>query len=70
VAAKRQMNVRLTDNSRRGWDREVRRHQVDLTALAEAIGLAFDERTLDLPAEIIEAAQQIKWERNNPGPRR
>lgn len=33
------------------------------SALVEALGLAFDDRSLDLPAEVAEAAQRIDRER-------
>lgn len=60
------MNVRITDEARRGWDRCVDRHQLDLTALAEAIGLALDDRSFDIPPEIAERAWRIKYDREYP----
>lgn len=64
--ARKQTNVRLTPRARDGFDRAARRASVDLTAFVEAVGLALSDGSLELPPEVIEQAQQIMYDRNNP----
>jgi len=59
------MNLRLTPEARRGWEKACRDHGVTLTAFVEAIGLALDEHGV-VPGsalEVIERARQIDSER-------
>ena len=57
------LSARVSDNARRGWDRASSRHGCTFTALIEALGLAVDERQWDVPAEVVERAQQIDRDR-------
>lgn len=64
------VTLRLTQEARRGWERIALRHGLTLTALAEAIGQAFDERP-DVMAsvpewqQVIAEAQRIDQERRS-----
>lgn len=57
------MNLRLTFDARRGWDRVCRDNGVSLTALVEAIGLEMDDRHQPIPPEVIELARTIDHDR-------
>lgn len=67
VSSRRQTNLRLSEAARRGFDRITRPRNLYLVSLVEAVGLALDDRSFDLPPEIVARAEQIQYERNNPG---
>lgn len=60
------MNLRLSPEARRGWDRLSRTEGVSLTALIEALGLELDERrapTDPYGLAVVERARRIDHER-------
>ena len=57
------VSARVSDESRRGWERATFAHGCTFSALVEALGLALDERGWDPPADVVERAQQIDRER-------
>lgn len=57
--------LRLTEESRAGWDRACSRHRVTMTALAEALGLALADDVELLPAEVVERAAAIDRQRRS-----
>lgn len=59
------VSARLSEDARNGWDRAVVTTGSSFTALIEAIGLALHERSLELPAEVVERANRIDLERNS-----
>lgn len=61
------MNLRLSFEARRGWDRFCREQGVTLTAFVEAIGLELDERGMveGRGPQVVERARQIDTERRN-----
>lgn len=64
MAARKQMNDRITPEAWDGWDRAKRSASVHRTDLVEAVGRSLADRSFEFPPEIIERAQQIMYDRN------
>lgn len=60
------ITVRLDDEARRGWNRLIAQHDLNLTVVVEAMGRLLDEHPgqLDLD-EVIKLATAIKAERGS-----
>lgn len=57
--------LRLTEESRAGWDRACSTHRVTMTALAEALGLALAENVDLVPRDVVERAALIDRQRRS-----
>lgn len=65
VVATRKRTIRLSDQSRGGWERSKQETGCNVTALIEAIGLLLDRGEYRLPPEVIELAREIQAERDS-----
>ena len=59
------MSARVSEEARHGWDRAETRHGCSFTALVEALGLALEDRSWEVPEEIARQALQIDRERHS-----
>ena len=65
MPAPRQTSVRISDDARRGFDRLATSQGVTLTALLEALGQRVETQPDVIPAEVIDAARRIDFERRS-----
>ena len=57
------LSARVSERARHGWDLAAARVGCTHTALIEALGLALDDRSWEVPPEVAQRAQQIDRER-------